>query len=156
VKTAKKLGVEDNIHLGFLRANAVREFLGTQGLSDNRMFIFTGGEYLPVGNEKNRNRRVEVWMSTPQGFSLSGGKSPSPTTKGNAAPKDATGTVSKDSGKDSAKADVKKDSKSGGTGAPSATTSKNTGKEPVTKAGDKPAVKPTTADPKNGKPTVSK
>jgi len=73
VRSAKKAGIEDNVHLGFMRAQAVRTFLIEKGIVASKVFVLTAGENLPVGADKKLNRRVEVWVSNPAGFSLTAG-----------------------------------------------------------------------------------
>lgn len=74
VKTAKKQGIIDNTHLGFMRAHAVMTYLATQGIPSERMYALSAGEHIPVGGEKKLNRRVEIWVSNPAGFSLTARK----------------------------------------------------------------------------------
>lgn len=70
VRAAKKVGINDNTHLAFMRADAVRQFMVAQGVDEKRLFVAAMGEHMPVSGDKKLNRRVDVWVSTPEGFSL--------------------------------------------------------------------------------------
>lgn len=72
IRAAAKAGIEDNTHLGFMRAQAVRKYLIDQGISASKLVVLTAGENLAVGTDKKLNRRVEIWVSNPAGFSLAG------------------------------------------------------------------------------------
>ena len=72
VRAARKLGIEDNTHLSFMRAHAVMKYLVEHGLDEKRMFPMALGERCPISDTKKMNRRVEVWVSTREGFSLMG------------------------------------------------------------------------------------
>lgn len=80
VRRAKAQGIEDNTHLGFMRAHTVAKALVARGIPASKVAVLSAGEHLPVGGEKKLNRRVEVWVSTPEGFSFGTGKqSPAPS-----------------------------------------------------------------------------
>ncbi len=70
IRRAAQQGIQDNTHLGFMRAHAVMQFLVDKGLPKNRLFVLSAGEHIPVGADKKLNRRVEIWVSNPEGFSL--------------------------------------------------------------------------------------
>jgi len=70
IRRAAQQGIQDNTHLGFMRAHAVMQFLIDKGLPKNRLFVLSAGEHIPVATDKRLNRRVEVWVSNPEGFSL--------------------------------------------------------------------------------------
>lgn len=65
-------GINSNTHLGFMRADAVRQFLVSKGVDQKRVVVLSAGEWRPVARDKNKNRRVEIWVSTEEGFSLGG------------------------------------------------------------------------------------
>ncbi|MBX3458418.1 MAG: OmpA family protein [Planctomycetes bacterium] len=75
IKNLAKQGIKDNTHLSALRAMAVREFLATQGIPKERIFVAGFGEHWPIagGNtsrDKQRNRRVEVYMGDADALSI--------------------------------------------------------------------------------------
>jgi flagellar motor protein MotB len=68
-------GIKDNVHLSTMRAMAVRDFLASQGLPKERVFVAGFGEHWPIaaGNTaaaKQRNRRVEVYMGDADALSI--------------------------------------------------------------------------------------
>ncbi|MCK6439650.1 MAG: OmpA family protein [Planctomycetes bacterium] len=71
IKSLKKEGIESNLELSFNRANAVLKHLVAAGVPEARCSVMTFGEHRPVAKEKKNNRRVEIWVSTPEGFSYS-------------------------------------------------------------------------------------
>ncbi|MBX3473229.1 MAG: OmpA family protein [Planctomycetes bacterium] len=77
IKNLAKSGIKDNVHLSTMRAMAVREYLSGKdcGLPIDRIFVAGFGEYWPVepgkdSKSKQRNRRVEIYMGTPDGLSI--------------------------------------------------------------------------------------
>ncbi|MBZ0136595.1 MAG: OmpA family protein [Planctomycetes bacterium] len=75
VKKLKAKGIQDNIHLSTMRAMAVRDFLVSAGVPKDRIFVAGFGEYWPLnaGNsakDKQRNRRVEVYLGDPNALSI--------------------------------------------------------------------------------------
>jgi len=79
VRTLKSKGIETNTVLAFRRANAVRDYLVEQGIPAKKLSVLACGEYMPISNQKKLNRRVELWVSTPEGFSLNGAQGASGT-----------------------------------------------------------------------------
>ena len=75
VKKLKAKGINDNIHLSTMRAMAVRDFLVSKGVPKDRIFIAGFGEYWPLNadksaKDKQRNRRVEVYLGDPNALSI--------------------------------------------------------------------------------------
>ena len=75
VKKLKSKGIQDNIHLSTMRAMAVRDFLVSKGVPKDRIFIAGFGEYWPLNpgksaKDKQRNRRVEVYLGDPNALSI--------------------------------------------------------------------------------------
>lgn len=77
LKSLLNKGIKDNVHLSTMRAMAVREFLSGKecGLPIDRIFVAGFGEYWPVEpgkdtKSKQRNRRVEIYMGTPDSLSI--------------------------------------------------------------------------------------
>jgi len=75
IKSLSKQGIKDNVHLSTMRAMAVREFFASEGISKDRVFVAGFGEYWPVEpgkdtKSKQRNRRVEIYMGTPDSLSI--------------------------------------------------------------------------------------
>ncbi len=70
IRSLKKQGIQDNTHLAFMRANAVRRYLVDKGIDKDDVYVMAAGEWIPVSEQKKLNRRVEIWVSTPAGFSL--------------------------------------------------------------------------------------
>lgn len=79
IKSLHSKGIESNTELSFMRAAAVREYLTGKGVPTERCMVLACGEFRPIGKEKKLNRRVEVWVSTPEGFSMGGRKGESPS-----------------------------------------------------------------------------
>ncbi|MCA8940299.1 MAG: OmpA family protein [Planctomycetes bacterium] len=71
IQKAKPNGVVENIDLGYQRANTVRKFLVEAGIDQKKLMVLSAGEWMPIGANKAQNRRVEIWVSTPDGFSFS-------------------------------------------------------------------------------------
>ena len=59
----KKSGHKSNYHLGFSRAFAVGQYLGTQGIGKTKLSYATYGPQDPLGT-KAKSRRVEVTVMT--------------------------------------------------------------------------------------------
>ena len=75
VKKLLAKGIKDNMHLSTMRAMAVKDFLVSKGVPADRVFVAGFGEYWPLntGNttkDKQRNRRVEVYLGTADGLSI--------------------------------------------------------------------------------------
>ncbi len=75
INKLKGKGILDNVHLSTMRAMAVREFLVSQGLPKDRVFVAGFGEFWPLasGNtaaNKQRNRRVEIYLGSADGLSI--------------------------------------------------------------------------------------
>jgi flagellar motor protein MotB len=75
VKKLKAKGINDNMHLSTMRAMAVKDFLVSKGVPADRVFVAGFGEFWPLntGNtakDKQRNRRVEVYLGTADGLSI--------------------------------------------------------------------------------------
>ena len=70
IKALRAKGINTNRHLSFMRANAVVEFLVSKGISEKSCIAMAHGEFRPVSDKKKLNRRVEIWVSTPAGFSI--------------------------------------------------------------------------------------
>jgi chemotaxis protein MotB len=68
-------GIKDNVHLSTMRAMSVRDYLVTCGIPKDRVFVAGFGEFWPIntGNsarDKQRNRRVEVYLGTADALSI--------------------------------------------------------------------------------------
>lgn len=75
VKKLKSKGIQDNVHLSTMRAMAVRDFLVSKGVPKDRVFVAGFGEYWPIASgstnkDKQRNRRVEVYLGDPDALSI--------------------------------------------------------------------------------------
>ena len=75
VKKLKTKGINDNIHLSTMRAMAVRDFLVSKGVPQDRVFVAGFGEFWPIAagksaKDKQRNRRVEVYLGDPDALSI--------------------------------------------------------------------------------------
>ncbi|MEZ5992209.1 MAG: OmpA family protein [Planctomycetota bacterium] len=75
VKKLKSKGINDNIHLSTMRAMAVRDFLVSKGVPEDRIFVAGFGEFWPIAagkanKDKQRNRRVEVYLGDPDALSI--------------------------------------------------------------------------------------
>lgn len=75
VKKLAAKGIKDNVHLSTMRAMAVKDFLVSQGVPQDRVFVAGFGEFWPVnsGNtskDKQRNRRVEVYLGDADALSI--------------------------------------------------------------------------------------
>lgn len=75
VKKLKSKGINDNIHLSTMRAMAVRDFLVSKGVPQDRIFVAGFGEFWPIAagkanKDKQRNRRVEVYLGDPDALSI--------------------------------------------------------------------------------------
>ncbi|MCB9936410.1 MAG: OmpA family protein [Planctomycetes bacterium] len=75
VKKLAAKGIKDNVHLSTMRAMAVKDFLVSQGVPKDRVFVAGFGEYWPVTNgstskDKQRNRRVEVYLGDADALSI--------------------------------------------------------------------------------------
>ncbi|MBK8205853.1 MAG: OmpA family protein [Planctomycetes bacterium] len=75
IKSLKGKGIADNTHLSSMRAMAVRDFLATQGIPKERIFVAGFGENWPIATgsssrDKQRNRRVEVYMGDADALSI--------------------------------------------------------------------------------------
>lgn len=75
VKKLKSKGINDNIHLSTMRAMAVRDFLVSKGVPQDRVFVAGFGEFWPIAagkaaKDKQRNRRVEVYLGDPDALSI--------------------------------------------------------------------------------------
>lgn len=55
----RKSGHKSNMHLGFERANVVREYLISRGVADNKIIVASYGPHQPRGS-KPQSRRVEI------------------------------------------------------------------------------------------------
>jgi len=56
----KKSGWKDNWELSTERALAVTRYLISRGVSEAKLVAGGCGEYRPIGNDKSKNRRVEI------------------------------------------------------------------------------------------------
>ncbi|MCB9894459.1 MAG: OmpA family protein [Planctomycetes bacterium] len=75
VKKLKAQGIMDNVHLSAMRAMAVKNFLSSQGVPADRVFVAGFGEYWPINSgssakDKQRNRRVEVYLGDADALSI--------------------------------------------------------------------------------------
>lgn len=75
VKKLKAKGIQDNVHLSTMRSMAVRDFLVSKGVPKDRIFVAGFGEYWPLNagssaKDKQRNRRVEVYLGDPNALSI--------------------------------------------------------------------------------------
>lgn len=75
VKKLKSKGINDNVHLSTMRAMAVRDFLVSKGVPQDRVFVAGFGEFWPIAagkaaKDKQRNRRVEVYLGDPDALSI--------------------------------------------------------------------------------------
>jgi flagellar motor protein MotB len=75
VKKLKAKGINDNMHLSTMRAMAVKDFLVSKGVPQDRIFVAGFGEFWPLntGNaakDKQRNRRVEVYLGDADALSI--------------------------------------------------------------------------------------
>ena len=75
VKKLKAQGIMDNVHLSAMRAMAVKNYLSSQGVPADRVFVAGFGEYWPINSgstnkDKQRNRRVEVYLGDADALSI--------------------------------------------------------------------------------------
>ena len=77
VNKLKKKGIRDNVHLSIMRAMAVRTYLVSKGIKNDRIFVAGFGEHWAIASgkssaAKSKNRRVEIYLGDKEALSIGG------------------------------------------------------------------------------------